>query len=120
MMTPLAEGSPKSHARSYLSRLSQLIASTDADEIDDGVEVIRKAWHDGRQILTMGNGGSAMTALHFITDWNKGVFSVHRPAVPGPFADRQHGHDLGLRQRRVLRRRVRRATCATSRRRATS
>ena len=39
--------SPKSHARSYLSRLSQLIASTDAGEIDDAVEVIRKAWREG-------------------------------------------------------------------------
>jgi D-sedoheptulose 7-phosphate isomerase len=92
MMTPLAEGSSKSHARGYLSRLSQLLATIDADEIDNGVEVIRKAWHDGRQILTMGNGGSAMTALHFITDWNKGVFSF----TGRPFRGRSLVDNMGM------------------------
>jgi D-sedoheptulose 7-phosphate isomerase len=75
-MTQSAGVASKSHASAYLSRLSELIATVDAGEIDNATEVIRAAWHEGRQIITMGNGGSAMTALHFITDWNKGVFSA--------------------------------------------
>ena len=48
----------------------------------------------------MGNGGSAMTALHFITDWNKGVFSVTgRPFRGRSLSDNMGAHGLG--QRRV-------------------
>ena len=75
-MMHVARIQPTSYAALYLSQLSQLIASLETSEIDNAVEVIRKAWHEGRQIITLGNGGSAMTALHFVTDWNKGVYSA--------------------------------------------
>jgi D-sedoheptulose 7-phosphate isomerase len=75
-MVQLARVQSKSYAGLYLSQLSRLISTLDASEIDNAIEIIRTAWHDGRQIITLGNGGSAMTALHFVTDWNKGVFSA--------------------------------------------
>ena len=38
------------------------------------MDLIEKAWRDGKQIIVLGNGGSSLTALHFINDWNKSVF----------------------------------------------
>lgn len=61
-------------AENYLSRLSALLAALDRAQIDNAVDVIAQAWRAGRQIITLGNGGSSMTALHFINDWNKSIF----------------------------------------------
>lgn len=67
-------------AAEYLAKLQTLLAQTDAAEMDHAVGVIEKAWRRGAQIITLGNGGSAMTALHFITDWNKSIYlSSGRP-----------------------------------------
>ena len=35
--------------------------------------MVKKAFDDGKKIITCGNGGSASTATHYITDWNKMV-----------------------------------------------
>jgi D-sedoheptulose 7-phosphate isomerase len=67
-------------ARDYLGRLSRVIESCDVASMDRAVEMVRQAWESGRQIITLGNGGSAMTALHYITDWNKMIhLSTGRP-----------------------------------------
>lgn len=55
----------------YLTKLSALLSRQNRLEIDNAISVIAKAWQDGRQIIVFGNGGSAMTALHFVTDWAK-------------------------------------------------
>jgi UDP-glucose 4-epimerase len=60
-----------SPSTSYLRKLADCLDSLDREELDRGIALIRAAWQEGRQIITLGNGGSAMTALHFITDWNK-------------------------------------------------
>jgi len=36
--------------------------------------MVSDAWQRDAQIITLGNGGSSMTALHYITDWNKSIF----------------------------------------------
>jgi len=61
-------------AAEYLAKLQTLLTQTDAAAMDHAVGLIEKAWHRGAQIITLGNGGSAMTALHFITDWNKSIY----------------------------------------------
>ena len=38
-----------------------------------GVDLIKKKFEEGKKIITCGNGGSAFTASHYITDWNKMV-----------------------------------------------
>jgi D-sedoheptulose 7-phosphate isomerase len=64
----------------YLSRLAAVFETLDTTAMDNAVALIEKVWHRGGQIITLGNGGSAMTALHFITDWNKSVYlSSGRP-----------------------------------------
>jgi len=62
------------YAAAYFAKLNAILDKMDRASIDNGVAVIAKAWREGRQIITLGNGGSAMTALHFITDWNKSVY----------------------------------------------
>jgi D-sedoheptulose 7-phosphate isomerase len=42
--------------------------------VDSAVDLIRRAWLEQRQIITLGNGGSALTAIHFINDWNKSIY----------------------------------------------
>jgi D-sedoheptulose 7-phosphate isomerase len=79
-------------AAEYLAKLQALLAQTDAAEMDRAVDVIDRAWRRGAQIITLGNGGSAMTALHFITDWNKSVYM----ASGRPFRGRTLVDNMGL------------------------
>lgn len=58
----------------YLNRLSDVLHALDHGQIDNAVDQIAAAWKSGRQVITLGNGGSSMTALHFINDWNKSIY----------------------------------------------
>jgi len=62
------------NASGYTKKLGELLGRLDFAAIDAGVDLIEKAWRDGKQIIALGNGGSSLTALHFINDWNKSVF----------------------------------------------
>jgi D-sedoheptulose 7-phosphate isomerase len=55
----------------YLQKLISLLAKQNRDEIDSAVQVIAQAWQAGKQIVIFGNGGSAITSIHFATDWAK-------------------------------------------------
>jgi D-sedoheptulose 7-phosphate isomerase len=79
-------------AEAYLGKLSRLLAAVDRSQIDNAVRVIADAWQAGRQIITLGNGGSSMTALHFINDWNKSIFM----ASGKPFRGRSLVDNMGL------------------------
>jgi D-sedoheptulose 7-phosphate isomerase len=61
-------------ALSYTKKLARLFEHLDFVAIDAAVDLIEKAWRDGRQIIALGNGGSSLTALHFINDWNKSIY----------------------------------------------
>lgn len=43
----------------------------DDESIKKSVELIVDTIHSNKKIITCGNGGSASTASHYITDWNK-------------------------------------------------
>lgn len=58
----------------YFAKLKSVIDAIDAPAFDRGIAMIREAWEAGRQIIVFGNGGSAHTASHFITDMNKMTF----------------------------------------------
>lgn len=79
-------------AQHYLSRLTTLIERFDRGQVDEAIALIDAAWRSGRQIITLGNGGSAMTALHFINDWNKSLFM----ARGAPFRGRSLVDNMGL------------------------
>lgn len=84
--------SERGTANAYLKKLIAQLSLVNKDEIDQAVKVVADAWQAGKQIITLGNGGSSMTALHFITDWNKSVF-MHGGK---PFRGRTLVDNMGL------------------------
>jgi D-sedoheptulose 7-phosphate isomerase len=83
---------PIANAADYLDRLGKVVAALDPAEIDNAVGIIERAWRGGKQIITLGNGGSALTALHFINDWNKSIFM----ATGVPFYGRSLCDNIGV------------------------
>lgn len=81
-----------SNTISYLNRLIEQIKSVNINEVDFAIDLIIKTWQSGNQIITLGNGGSSMTALHMITDWNKMVFIK----TGKPFRGRSLVDNIGL------------------------
>jgi len=79
-------------AQDYITRLSAVLAALDRAQVDNAVNVIAEAWRAGRQVITLGNGGSSMTALHFVNDWNKSIFM----ASGKPFRGRSLVDNMGL------------------------
>ena len=57
----------------YLSAHARLAARLDHRAFEEGVATVAAAFAAGRQVITCGNGGSALAASHYITDWNKMV-----------------------------------------------
>jgi hypothetical protein len=90
--TDAVEAAVDGFAQDYLGRLSRVIERCDLVSMDRGVEMVRQAWESGRQIITLGNGGSAMTALRYITDWNKMIYL----ATGRPFRGRTLVDNMGL------------------------
>lgn len=80
------------HSVDYIAKLSETLNRLDHASIDNAVNLIAEAWGNSKQIITLGNGGSSLTALHFINDWNKSVF------IEGgkPFRGRSLVDNIGL------------------------
>lgn len=55
----------------YFKAHASLASKLNIDMFQAGVDLIKKKFEDGKKIITCGNGGSASTASHYITDWNK-------------------------------------------------
>jgi D-sedoheptulose 7-phosphate isomerase len=72
-----------SFAEDYLQRLRKVLNNVDTREIDVAVDMIESTWQQGRQIISLGNGGSSMTALHYIADWNRSLFLAHGHSFRG-------------------------------------
>lgn len=65
------------NAKDYLEALSRIAAKLDPAAIDSLSDTLAEAWHADAQVLVFGNGGSATTASHIVTDL------VHTASVPG-------------------------------------
>jgi len=61
-------------AEVYFSRLQRTINGIDKAAFNSAIDLIKSVWLAGNQIIVFGNGGSALTAQHFVTDWNKSVY----------------------------------------------
>lgn len=57
----------------YLLAHSNIAQKLDLNAFQKGIDMVRDAYDNGKKIITCGNGGSAYTASHYITDWNKMV-----------------------------------------------
>jgi D-sedoheptulose 7-phosphate isomerase len=67
-----------SFAEHYKSELLKAIEAIDLQRVQQAIEWFKEARAGGRQIFVCGNGGSAATASHFVTDMVKGA-SYNRP-----------------------------------------
>jgi len=79
-------------ATTYVGRLKNVLENLDLGQIDQAIALIEKAWRGGRQVVTFGNGGSALTSLHYINDWNKSIFLARGI----PFRGRSLCENIGL------------------------
>lgn len=57
--------------KEYFKQLVNAVQSAPTQSIDNAVKLIHEAIVNGRTIFVCGNGGSAQTASHFVTDWAK-------------------------------------------------
>lgn len=57
----------------YLDNLRGIVEMLDKKQIQKVIEKIIEAYQNDRFIYVFGNGGSASTASHFVSDFNKGV-----------------------------------------------
>lgn len=64
-------------ASEYIRTLKETLDRVDATSVDLLAERLYQAWRDDQQVFVFGNGGSAYTASHFITDM------VKTASVPG-------------------------------------
>ena len=65
----------------YLDDLRESLEKVPPEAIEQLVERLYDAYRSGRQVLVVGNGGSASTASHMMNDLTKGVFSKAPPDV---------------------------------------
>ncbi len=68
-------------ARSYIRDLTAALNSLDLSTITRIVEALWDAYQNDRQIFIFGNGGSAASASHIVTDLTKGALG-HRGDAP--------------------------------------
>ena len=57
----------------YLSEVENAIKSLKNESAEEAVKVVKSSLLSGSHVFTCGNGGSAATASHFVTDWQKGI-----------------------------------------------
>jgi D-sedoheptulose 7-phosphate isomerase len=57
----------------YLNSHVALFKKLNESQLSNGIKLILEKYRGGSKIITCGNGGSAYTASHYITDWNKMV-----------------------------------------------
>lgn len=57
----------------YFAAHKILAQKIDMEALQCAIDVVQNAFDSNRKIITCGNGGSASTASHYITDWNKMV-----------------------------------------------
>lgn len=67
--------------QSYIDGLQQCLNELCQQDIETVVSIIFAAYKKGKQIFTMGNGGSATTASHFARDLRIGAAVKGKPRV---------------------------------------
>ncbi|MDD6071437.1 MAG: SIS domain-containing protein [Clostridiales bacterium] len=63
----------KNLIKSYFDREIEVIKRLNLDDINAAVQAIWAAYKQDATIYIFGNGGSAVTASHFVCDFNKGI-----------------------------------------------
>ncbi len=61
-------GSISKTASSYIAEMARVVGQIDPIAVERFAEIIFNAWRDDRHVFVFGNGGSAYTSSHFVTD----------------------------------------------------
>jgi D-sedoheptulose 7-phosphate isomerase len=61
----------ETHVRDYLGRLVATLEEIPTDRVERLADLLYRAYADGKQVFTFGNGGSASTASHMAADLSK-------------------------------------------------
>ena len=61
----------------YISKLIKTLNQIKSKDIENFYKILQNKIKKKKNIFVFGNGGSATTAQHFITDWNK-MYLVHK------------------------------------------
>lgn len=59
----------------YIKQHNLVIQNLDHNEINSAINIIKNTIKKEKRVAVCGNGGSAVAASHYITDWNKMVYS---------------------------------------------
>lgn len=59
----------------YIKQHNLVIESLSYQEVGNAIALIEETVKNGKRIAVCGNGGSAVAASHYITDWNKMIYS---------------------------------------------
>lgn len=59
--------------KKYFETHIKIFELLDLKQLNNAINLIKDKYKSGSKIITCGNGGSAYTASHYITDWNKMV-----------------------------------------------
>ncbi len=62
----------------YLGQTAEITRKVNKADVDKAIDILYRAWQQGKRIYTCGNGGSASTATHFACDLIKTVESEGR------------------------------------------
>lgn len=63
-----------SYPGKYLSHLKDVIDKIDTADVEEVIEILASAKEEGRKVFVIGNGGSASTSSHLVTDMTKGAY----------------------------------------------
>ena len=55
-------------ASSYIAEMSRALSQVDPGATERFADIVFAAWRDNRHVFVFGNGGSAYTSSHFVTD----------------------------------------------------
>lgn len=67
----------RSHASEYLDRLRAAIDELPGDRLELLGDMLFRTYRNGKQVFTVGNGGSASTASHMAADLGKNTIGPH-------------------------------------------
>ena len=71
--TTAIAAAPSLVAKDYLLAVQDVLAHLDHEVVDRMIDVIWRAYEEGRTLFVFGNGGSAALASHFACDIGKGT-----------------------------------------------
>ena len=58
----------------YIKQHNSVIKNFNHQEVEKAISLIRETMKKEKRVAVCGNGGSALAASHYITDWNKMVY----------------------------------------------